>query len=154
MAVAIAGWCGTSTYRTGNAVGRFEVRLVATREAEGERAQRFFSDEELTLESRVLLRRRDVREVQLENRPDGERHIVLYLTGRGRRRLARATRENLHRRLAILVDGRVVMAPEILTEISEGIAHIRVGDGDIEEVYEALTRTPTSGGAGTGDGDS
>ncbi len=115
------------------------MRLVAADGAEGEELPRWFSDETLRLERAAFVDASHVREVQLENRPDETRHIVLYLDPEGTTRLAEVTAANEGRRLAIVVDGRVVVAPTIRGAITEGEAHITV-DGDIEQVFDALTR--------------
>ncbi len=131
--------CGVGTYRVGRVTGELEMRLVAADGAEGEELPRWFSDETLRLERAAFVDASHVREVQLENRPDETRHIVLYLDPEGTTRLAEVTAANEGRRLAIVVDGRVVVAPTIRGAITEGEAHITV-DGDIEQVFDALTR--------------
>jgi preprotein translocase subunit SecD len=116
-----------------------QMRLVA--EQGGEELPRWFSDVRLRLEPSAFVDSSHVREVQLENMPDDTRHIVLVLDEVGTERLAQVTREHQGRRLAIVVDGRIVVAPTITTEIADGVAHVTV-DGDIEQVYDALTRAP------------
>jgi preprotein translocase subunit SecD len=49
-------------------------------------------------------------------------YIDLTFTGRGKETLARVTRENLGRRLAFLIDGRVVLSPVINSAILDGKA--------------------------------
>lgn len=137
IALMLGAGCGVGTYRAAHVTGEMQMRLVA--EASGEPVGRWFSDEVLALEDAVFLDASHVREAHLENRPDGARHIVLYLRADGAERLAEATRTHEGRRLAIVVDGRVVAAPTIREPITTGEAHITV-DGDIEQVFEALTR--------------
>lgn len=141
LSLALIAGCGVGTYRTAQVRGQMEMRLVAADGEDGEETPRWFSDEIVSLEEDAFVDSSNVREVQLENMPDDTRHIVLYLDDVGRERLAGVTREHHGRRLAIVVDGRVVVAPTIQTEITEGVAHITV-DGDIEEVFDALTRAP------------
>ncbi len=127
------------TYRAGHVQGQLAMRLVATHD--GERVARWFTGEAVELEREALVDGSHVREVQLETFPDDSRHIVLYLDEVGTQRLAAVTRERQGRRLAIVVDGRVVVAPVIRTEITDGVAHVTVGpEGDIEQVFDALTR--------------
>ena len=129
--------CGVGTYRAAQVTGEMQMRLVASEG--GEPVTRWSSDEALGLEETIFLDASHVREAHLENLPDGDRHIVLYLTADGADRLAEATRrENEGRRLAIVVDGRIVTAPTIREPITTGEAHIIVDD--IDEVFEALTR--------------
>ena len=47
----------------------------------------------------------------------------------GRELLARVTRENLGKRLAFLVDGKVLLAPKVMAVIREGKAQIDSFDG-------------------------
>jgi preprotein translocase subunit SecD len=57
---------------------------------------------------------------------DGDGNVVVsfQLTPEGRARLAALTRANIGRRLAIVVNGTVVSAPIIRSEISEGAGQI------------------------------
>ena len=132
--------CGVSTYRTERPSSRIEMRLVVPEGAEGPTFRRWSGDGELVLESRVIVSTERITEVQLHDRPDGARHIVLALDAEGRTRLADITERYRGRRLAVLVGRRVVVAPTIRNTIAEGVAHITVGDADIEAVYDAMTR--------------
>ncbi|MBZ0118984.1 MAG: hypothetical protein K8H88_18455 [Sandaracinaceae bacterium] len=140
IAILPAGCVGR--YRAAR-VTTLEVRLVAEGES-GTEARRFFGEEVLRVESEVLLDATLVREAQLESFPDDTRHIVLYFDEPGRARLTAITREHAGRRLAFLVDGRIVIAPSIRAEIADGVAHLTVAPGqDIEAVFDALTRPAT-----------
>lgn len=140
LALALSA-CGVSTYRAARVTGQLEMRLVAADGDQGEDVARWFSDEVVSLEEEAFVGSSDVREVHLESRPDDSRHIVIYLDTEGAARLAEVTAAHIGRRLAIVVDGRVVAAPTIRTAIAEGEAHLTVGpEGDIEQVFDALTR--------------
>jgi preprotein translocase subunit SecD len=139
LCAALLVGCGVGTYQTGRARGELQIRLVARPGTPGQETPRWFSDEVLTLAGDTFVDASQVREVQLEDMPDGSRHIVLYLDDTGREALAMVTREHHGRRLAVVIDRRVVIAPTITSEITEGVAHITV-DGDIEQVFDALTR--------------
>ncbi len=131
--------CGVGTYRSGQVTGELEMRLVAAEGSAGERLRRWFTEEALPLEDEPFVQREHVREVQLENLPDGGRQLVLYLNELGANRLAEVTRAHEGRRLAIVVDGRIVVAPAIRGPITDGVAAISVPDGDLEQVFGALT---------------
>jgi preprotein translocase subunit SecD len=45
-------------------------------------------------------------------------------TGAGREQFAKVTKEHLHQRLAIVIDGKLWMAPTVQAEITEGKAII------------------------------
>lgn len=140
--------CGVGTYRAGQVSGELQVRLVA--EDSGEPVRRWFSDEVMGLEDAVLLDATHVREVHLEERPDGVRHIVLHLTDEGAEALSDATTAHQGRRLAIVVEGRIVAAPTIREPITTGEAHVTV-DGDIDRVFEAIVgERPSAAGESGG----
>lgn len=65
-------------------------------------------------------------------RPEAPR-VNLQLTPEGARRFEDFTAANVKRRLAILVDGRVVSAPVIFTRIPGGNVSITMGTGDPEQ---------------------
>jgi preprotein translocase subunit SecD len=50
----------------------------------------------------------------------GAQQIDFTLTPKGKKQFAKATRENIGRRLAIIIDGKVVSAPVIRAEIPGG----------------------------------
>lgn len=140
LALVLLTACGVGTYRSAQVRGELSMRLVA-RDDQGEAVSRWFAGEQLHLDDEAIVDASHVREAQLETLPDGTQHIVLYLDEVGTQRLAAATRAHLGRRLAIVVDHRVVVAPIIRTEIDDGAAHITVGpEGDLTRVFEALTR--------------
>lgn len=56
--------------------------------------------------------------------PDHRPSVAFQLTAEGAARLAALTKANLGRRIAILVDGRVVAAPVIQTEMADGVGAI------------------------------
>lgn len=56
--------------------------------------------------------------------PYGRYEISLQMTSAGKERFATITRQNLHKRLAIVLDGKVCSAPVIQSEITQGQASI------------------------------
>jgi preprotein translocase subunit SecD len=58
------------------------------------------------------------------DRDTGASQINIDFTEQGAERLARVTRENIDKRLAIIIDGHIYSAPTIMTEISGGKAQI------------------------------
>ena len=61
--------------------------------------------------------------------------IEIKLTDQGRERFAEVTRENINRRLAIMIDGRACSAPRIREEIPGGVVQIS-GDFSEDEARE------------------
>lgn len=137
-ALALLAACGVGTYRSGRVTGELEMRLVAS-DGPGEPLRRWFTDETLRVEDEPFVQTEHVREVQLENLPDGGRQLVLYLNEVGAQRLAEVTQAHEGRRLAIVVDRRIVAAPVIRGAITDGVAALSVPDEHVEEVFGALT---------------
>jgi len=65
--------------------------------------------------------------------------VEVKLTEQGRKRLAEITRDNVGKRLALIIDREVVVAPKILEERSEGTVWI-VGDFTVREADELAAR--------------
>jgi SecD/SecF fusion protein len=61
------------------------------------------------------------------NQPDGSPRIAIAFTDDGKKRFAEVTRQNVGRRLAIVIDGQLYCAPKIMTEIPGGTAEITGG---------------------------
>jgi preprotein translocase subunit SecD len=111
----------------------FEMRLVA--DGSPDDAQRMtlvWQDpssgqtklEPLYLKKEVLLDQTALQSAQAVKNPMGKPQIELTLTDAGRKRFADVTRQNIGKRLAIVIDGRVCSAPVIQAEISGGKAEI------------------------------
>jgi preprotein translocase subunit SecD len=139
VALALLVACGVGTYRSGRVTGELEMRLVASEGRPGEPLRRWFTDETLRVEDEPFVQTEHVREVQLENLPDGGRQLVLYLNEVGAQRLAEVTQAHEGRRLAIVVDRRILAAPVIRGAITDGVAALSVPDEHVEEVFGALT---------------
>jgi len=68
--------------------------------------------------------------------PDGGPEVDLQFSTRAAAQFARVTGNNVQRRLAIVLDGRVASAPVIQSRISGGRASISGGSMDIKEAAE------------------
>src|SRR5688572_2056801 len=100
---------------------RFEVRLVADRsDADAEALETTDANEPtLQVERRVLLDASHVRAAQAqqaEHNPN-EWSVLLTFTAAGSATFERVTGENMSRRLAIVLDGKVLSAPTIRSRI-------------------------------------
>ncbi|MBZ0235998.1 MAG: hypothetical protein K8M05_26960, partial [Deltaproteobacteria bacterium] len=83
------------------------------------------------LERYLLLTNRDIAEASVTySRYTGMPEVMVELTDRGARAFGDATAANVGRKLAILVDGRVVSAPVIQGVIRGGRVSITMGGGD------------------------
>lgn len=58
---------------------------------------------------------------------------MLELTAEGAERLAAGTRAALKRRIAVVVDGKVVSAPAVQTEIAGGRLTVTLGAADLDQ---------------------
>jgi preprotein translocase subunit SecD len=73
----------------------------------------------------VLLDRKDIKVAQVVLKPDtGKPVIGVTFTAEGGKRFAEVTRQNIDKRLAIILSGRVLSVPVIRTEIPGGKAEI------------------------------
>jgi preprotein translocase subunit SecD len=70
----------------------------------------------------------------------GGASVRLRLDPEGTRRFADATREHIKRRIAIVVDDRVMSAPVVLTEIPGGQVSITMGMDDAAAQYRTAER--------------
>jgi preprotein translocase subunit SecD len=75
----------------------------------------------------------------------GQVRIQIMLTPQGQKRLAEVTRQNLHRRIAVVVDGKLCEAPMIQAEITGGAVPIR-GDFTQPQASELAARINADAG--------
>ena len=80
--------------------------------------------EEVYVQKSVLLDQTALQSAQLNTGPQGDRQIEITFTSAGRKEFAKVTREHLHQRLAIIIDGKLMTAPTIQSEISGGKCQI------------------------------
>lgn len=99
--------------------------LMVTNSAAGLTGRQFF-----WVEKTVLMDQDDLQSARVvtsspstSNVP-GRPEIEVTFTPKGRKRFAEVTRHNINKRLAILINGRIISAPVIRSEISGGTALI------------------------------
>jgi hypothetical protein len=97
---------------------RFEVRLAeAGPGLELDAAIVHDSGERIYLHRQAVLTNGDIASAEPVQDASGSFSVVVSLTRDGAAKLAQTTRQNLGRRLAILVDGQVVLAPTVRSPI-------------------------------------
>ena len=93
--------------------------MISTNQANGQVRR-----QELYVQNSVLLDQTAVQSANLSKSPQGDQQIEINLTDAGRKQFAEVTREHLHQRLAIVIAGKLMEAPDIQTEISGGKCQI------------------------------
>ncbi len=95
-----------------------EQRTLIT--SRGDRVHR----EVLNVQKTVLLDQKALNSAELSTDAMGHPIIDITFTDAGRKQFAKITRDNIGKRLAIIIDGRLCAAPVIRAEISDGKAQI------------------------------
>ena len=109
-------------------------------------AQAGFKDQTLWLESEAPITGRMVASARpFFDGPDRRPTVAFQLTPEGAARFAALTKANVGRRIAILVDGRVVAAPRIQTEMADGVGAI---SGDFSRHDASVLAMQINGAAG------
>jgi hypothetical protein len=82
--------------------------------------------EVLNVQKAVLLDQSDVKSAKayVSGKTGGQLVIGINFTDDGTKRFAEATRQNIGRRLAVVIDGKLSMAPRINSAIDGGVAQI------------------------------
>jgi hypothetical protein len=80
----------------------------------------------------ILLDHTAVQAATFDTSKQGYPEIGITLTDTGRKRFAEITRQHLHQRLAMVIDGKLWMAPVVQTEITGGKAVVTGGFSDDE----------------------
>ena len=81
--------------------------------------------ETLYVQKKVLLDQTDLKSASvITNQPAGKLRIDITFTDAGAKRFAKVTRQNIGKRLAIIIDGRLYSAPTIRAEIRDGKAEV------------------------------
>jgi preprotein translocase subunit SecD len=132
--VLAAGGCGSDE---GTGSDRAEIRLALSNPApDFARAEVELTREVVYLSPQAALTGHDIRSAQVLQTLGGPA-VGVQFTRSGADKLDRFTRENKGKRMAILVDGAVVVAPPILMALTEG--KMLIGGGKLtQERAEAL----------------
>ncbi len=81
--------------------------------------------ETLYVQKKVLLDQTDLKSASvITNQPAGKPRLQITFTDAGAKQLAKVTHQNIGKRLAIIIDGRLYSAPTIKSEIRGGQAEI------------------------------
>ena len=108
-----------------NAPAPFQVQLVLDRPGEDTEPMTNTSGEALEVQKRPLLDYTAISSATVTtNMSSGVPQIDIEFSQVGKELFAAITKENLNKRLAIVLDGQVVSAPVVRSEISEGKAQI------------------------------
>ena len=73
------------------------------------------------------------------NQPAGESRIQITFTDAGAKRFAKVTHQNMGKRLAIIIDGRLYSAPTVKSEVRGGQAEIS-GNFSESEAQDLATK--------------
>jgi beta-lactamase regulating signal transducer with metallopeptidase domain len=101
--------------------------------------------EVLNLQKTVLLDQTALKSAKLSKDQRGFPEIDLTFTDAGRKQFAEVTRQHLHQRLAIVIDGKLCSAPVIASEISGGKANIN-GNFSQEEAQTLTAKLNAAAG--------
>ena len=112
----------------------FEMRLIANESSSNTENLLFTNkfategeiiSESLPVQKAVVIDQTAVSSAKVEKYPGiTNLYVEITFTDEGSRRLTEMTRQNIGKRLAIIIDGIVISAPKIEAEISEGKALI------------------------------
>ncbi len=109
----------------------FQVRLALDVPTDNTEPMRLESETGATAQAatlyvakEVLLDNTAVQSATFDKNKLGYPQIEVSFTDTGRKQFAEITRQHIHQRLAMVIDGKLWMAPVIQTEISEGKANV------------------------------
>jgi preprotein translocase subunit SecD len=120
LLLAAAGCGAVIVNVTQPGTAKLELRLVAANEADGFKAQAWDGKSTIFVEKKAPLTDKDVETVKLSKMPDGSPSIDLMFDQTAALVLEDITGKNAGRHMAILVDGKVVIAPTIKERIAGG----------------------------------
>jgi preprotein translocase subunit SecD len=94
----------------------------------------------LYVQKKVLLDQTELKSANvITNQPAGKPWIQITFTDAGAKRFEKVTRQNIGKRLAIIIDGRLYYAPTIRSEIRSGQAEIN-GNFSEQEAQDLVTK--------------
>jgi preprotein translocase subunit SecD len=108
--------------------GVLAIHLARTTPADGYRQATVVSSTDVIyLNPLAELTEAHLQKVSVVDGPNDEKHVLLKFNEEGAARMTRLTAANLNQRLALLIDGQVVMAPVVSSRIDGGEAMLTSG---------------------------
>lgn len=96
-----------------------EFRLAEDQPAEGlEEATVPDQVDKIYLHSATVLTRQDIVKAEVQTDDNQRYSILLTFSAKGAEKISQATEDNIGKRLAVVVDGKVITAPTIRTKIA------------------------------------
>ena len=144
LALVLASGCGAKQAVTAARTPSLQVRLVADEPSGSSESFTFTNGQEVVhLQGAVLLDETAVTATWIWQRGSTV-GIDLTLTGPGKVRLAERTRENIGKRVGIIIDGRLRSVAEITGEVSSGMLTV-TSDWTLEEVDKLAREFDSTG---------
>ena len=120
-----------------------EIRLAQSEPQEGwEEVKEEKSGNKIYLHKTAVITSDDVQRAVADIDANGQPVIAVHFNKAGQEKMEKATQENLGKRLAIVVDGKVVTAPTIQSTISKR-AHItgRFTGDEVKAMVETINKS-------------
>ena len=117
-----------------------EFRLAASQQTDGYTQHTDTSTQEVVyLAAESVVTGDDIKSVSFYNDDTGHPIVGFVLTDDGSKRFWKATSENIGRKLAIVLDGKVVSAPKVVSGIrKEGSISGRFDANDLQRFFSAI----------------
>jgi preprotein translocase subunit SecD len=124
----------------------FQVRLVVDAADENSEAMTLVAhfhgntrNEVVNVQKTVLIDQTALKSAKLGTDPIGQPVIDITFTDAGAKRFAEVTRQNIHKRLAFIINGKLCQAPKVQTVIPGGKAQIS-GDFTTEDAADFVNK--------------
>lgn len=118
--LTVAGMVWRSMESPAFAAVRFEIRLAELTAAPGLVETRVGAETTIYLHEAVVVSNEHIVSAQVVPRPEGDRFAIdIRLSADGASRLRAATRGHIGKPLALMLEGKVVMAPVVRSEIGD-----------------------------------
>jgi preprotein translocase subunit SecD len=118
---------------------KVELRLIAANEAEGEKVPTWDGKVTMVVDRKVHLTDADFSEVSLGKMPDGAPAISIQLDQTASLTLEDLTAKHRGRRMAVLVGGKIVIAPTIKERIEGGkMSIVGQSPAETEAIYKHI----------------
>ncbi len=143
IALAIfAAACGAGLASvTQPGASKLELRLIAPNEAEGFKVPTWDGKTTLLVEKRAPLTERDVSTVKLSKLPDGSPVVDVMFDQTAALTLEDITTKNVGKRMALLVNGKVVTAAIIKEKITGGVVALQGPDANATKaIYDLIKK--------------
>jgi preprotein translocase subunit SecD len=123
-----------------NAQGAMEIRAASSSAVAGWQRVTAADGEAMWVAPAASLRSADIARSELQTLPDGRSNVNVVFTADGAKKMQELSRTQMHQRIALMVEGKVIWAPTVRAEIAREAMVSGLSPAEAQQLLSTLQR--------------